>query len=59
MVKDDIINNSYEVLKELVMAKQVTAFKYYDEYYPLDTLYDKDHLDRLWNTDKAYWKIWS
>ena len=47
-----------DVLTKLTMNEQVSGFKYFDEYYPLDTLYDKTRLNALWNSDKAYWKVW-
>jgi len=47
-----------EVLAKLSMNEQVSGFKYFDEYYPLDTPYDKTRLDMLWATNKAYWKVW-
>ena len=47
-----------DVLTKLTMNEQVSGFKYFDEYYPLDTLYDKTRLNALWNNDKAYWKVW-
>jgi len=47
-----------EVLAKLSMNEQVSGFKYFDEYYPLDTPYDKTRLDTLWTTNKAYWKVW-
>ncbi|MDE2588274.1 MAG: glucose-1-phosphate cytidylyltransferase [Patescibacteria group bacterium] len=47
-----------EPLKKLASIGQLSAFKYEDEYYPLDTLYDKNELEKLWKTGKAYWKTW-
>jgi len=47
-----------ESLKKLVENNQVSAFKYEEEYYPMDTLYDKIRLEELWNSGKAYWKTW-
>jgi len=46
-----------EPLKKLVSIEQLSAFKYEDEYYPMDTLYDKNKLEDLWKANKAYWKI--
>ena len=47
-----------ESLKKLSKSGQVSAFKYYNEYVPMDTKYDKMYLEELWGTKKAYWKIW-
>ena len=47
-----------DVLTKLTINEQVSGFKYLDDYYPLDTSYDKTRLEKLWNDNKAYWKIW-
>ena len=44
-------------LKKLAKMGQLSAFKYEDEYYPIDTVYDKNKLEELWRTGKAYWRI--
>jgi len=46
-------------LKKLAKIGQLSAFKYDEEYFPMDTLYDKNKLEELWNAGKAYWKIWN
>jgi len=57
-IKEDRSQFEKDVLTELTMNEQVSGFRYLDEYYPLDTLYDKTRLEGLWNSNKAYWKIW-
>tara|TARA_B110000014_G_scaffold258149_1_gene243821 strand:- start:708 stop:1427 length:720 start_codon:yes stop_codon:yes gene_type:complete len=47
-----------DVLTKLTINEQVSGFKYLDNYYPLDTSYDKTRLEKLWDNNKAYWKIW-
>ena len=46
-----------EPMKKIVEANQMSAYKYQDEYYPLDTLFDKNKLEELWRTGNAYWKV--
>ena len=53
---DTVLEN--QPLKKLAKIGQLSAFKYEDEYYPMDTLHDKNKLEALWRTGKAYWKIW-
>ena len=53
---DTVLEN--QPLKKLAKIGQLSAFKYEDEYYPMDTLHDKNKLEALWKTGKAYWKIW-
>ena len=45
-------------LKKLAKMEQLSAFRYEDEYYPMDTLYDKKRLEELWDSGNAYWKVW-
>ena len=47
-----------EPLERLAKEKQLSAFKYTEVYCPMDTLYDKNRLEELWNSGKAYWKTW-
>lgn len=46
-----------EPLKKLSKKKKVVAFKLKDFWHPMDTLRDKNHLNDLWNSGKAPWKI--
>ena len=57
-IKGDNIVLENQPLKKLAKMGQLSAFKYEDEYYPMDTLHDKNKLEALWKTGKAYWKIW-
>ena len=45
-------------LETLAKEQQLTAFKHTGFWHPMDTLRDKNHLENLWNTKKAPWKIW-
>ena len=44
-------------LETLAKEQQLTAFKHTGFWHPMDTLRDKNHLENLWNTKKAPWKI--
>ena len=35
------------------------AFKHKEFWQPMDTLREKNYLEKLWNLDKAPWKLWS
>jgi glucose-1-phosphate cytidylyltransferase len=37
---------------------QMMAFEHRGFWQPMDTLRDKNHLDRLWESNAAPWKIW-
>ena len=45
-------------LETLAKEQKLTAFKHDGFWYPMDTLRDKNHLEKLWTSGKAPWKIW-
>ncbi len=45
-------------LEKLAQENQLSAFKHTGFWQPLDTLREKNYLEKLWNSDKAYWKNW-
>ena len=47
-----------DTLYSLAKKKKLTAFKHKDFWYCMDTLRDKRHLNKLWQLNKAPWKIW-
>ena len=47
-----------EPLERLSKEKQLSAYKHTDLWHPIDTLWDKMYLDKLWMSNKAHWKIW-
>ncbi len=57
-ISDDSTVWEREPLEKLALAGQLSAYKYTDPYQPLDTLQDKIRLEELWNSGKAYWKVW-
>lgn len=57
-IKDDSTVWEHEPLERLAQEGQLSAYKYTGLYQPMDTLYDKNCLQELWNTGKAYWKTW-
>lgn len=47
-----------EPLEQLAREGQLSAYKHEGFWQPMDTLRDKVHLEELWSTGKAPWKIW-
>jgi glucose-1-phosphate cytidylyltransferase len=45
-------------LEVLAATGQLKAFRHDGFWQPMDTLRDKQHLERLWQTGEAPWKIW-
>jgi glucose-1-phosphate cytidylyltransferase len=47
-----------EPLEQLAADGQLRAFKHMGFWQPMDVLRDKTHLDQLWRSGKAPWKVW-
>ena len=45
-------------LETLAKEKKLTAFKHSGFWYPMDTLRDKKHLEKLWASENPPWKVW-
>lgn len=46
-------------LERLAEEGNLAAFHHYGFWQPMDTLRDKMHLEELWQSGKAPWKVWS
>lgn len=45
-------------LERLARDDQLGAFRHQGYWQPMDTLRDKNELERLWSSGKAPWKVW-
>lgn len=57
-IKDDSTVWEREPMESIAADGQMTAFKHYGFWKPMDTLRDKQELEADWNSGKAPWKIW-
>lgn len=57
-IKDDTTVWEREPMEKLSKKNQLSAFKHNGFWYPVDTLREKNHLESLWNSGKAPWKVW-
>ena len=57
-IKGDQTTWEAEPLSSLAKDKQLAAYKHHGFWRPMDTLRDKMHLEELWNSGKAPWKVW-
>lgn len=60
----DLIDNDRtpweaDPLERLVEQEQLMAFEHHGFWQPMDTLREKNHLEDLWATGKAPWKVWN
>ncbi|NQX60253.1 glucose-1-phosphate cytidylyltransferase [Paenibacillus qinlingensis] len=59
----DFIENDSSVfekdpLENLAKSGELMAYKHKGFWQPMDTLRDRNHLEQLWASEKAPWKIW-
>jgi glucose-1-phosphate cytidylyltransferase len=47
-----------EPLERLAREGQLAAYPHEGFWHPMDTLRDMNHLQSLWSSDKAPWKVW-
>lgn len=57
-IDDDATVWEREPLERLASEGQLAAFKHPGFWQPMDTLRDKTHLEELWGSAQAPWKVW-
>ena len=57
-IEDDSTVWEQGPLEQLAAQGQLAAFKHTGFWQPMDTLRDKTHLEELWASGKAPWKVW-
>jgi len=58
LIKDDTTVWEREPLEMLANKMQLAAFQHDGFWQPMDTLRDKLHLEELWQSGHAPWKVW-
>lgn len=58
MIEGDQTIWEKEPLEQLASKQQLHAYNHKGFWQPMDTLRDKTHLESLWSSGKAPWKIW-
>lgn len=58
LIPDDACIWEEEPVKNLAISNNLMAYKHKGFWRPMDTLRDKDNLEKLWNEGKAPWKKW-
>ena len=59
LVANDKVIWEREPLETLAESNQLKAFQHEGFWQPMDTLRDKNHLEELWQSGKAPWKVWA
>jgi glucose-1-phosphate cytidylyltransferase len=57
-IEDDSTIWEQDPLTKLAENKNLMSFKHNGFWQPMDTLYEKTMLNKLWNSNKAPWKKW-
>ena len=58
LIKGDETSFEFTTLKDLAVNKQLNSYKHNGFWKPMDTLRDKNELNKLWESNLAPWKIW-
>ncbi len=56
---DDTTMLEQEPLEKLAREGQLVAYRHRGFWQPMDNLRDKNHLEKLWQTGVAPWKVWA
>ena len=59
LIKEDQTIWEREPLEALAASKQLKAYRHEGFWQPMDTLRDKTHLEELWASGNAPWKVWA
>ena len=57
-LNDDTTILEQEPLQKLAAENELQAFKHHGFWQPMDTLRDKNYLEKLWSKNTAPWKTW-
>jgi glucose-1-phosphate cytidylyltransferase len=58
-INDDLTAFEHEPLESLARDRQLAAYRHPGFWQPMDTLRDKNHLEALWQSGEAPWKLWA
>jgi len=59
LISGDSCTWEQEPLNQLSINGELNAFKHSGFWQPMDTLRDKNNLERLWSIEQAPWKLWT
>ena len=57
-IKTDSTVWEKEPMEKLTKDGQLSAYKHRGFYQPMDTISDKNYLEKLWQNNQASWKVW-
>ncbi len=57
-IESDSVMWEHDPLQKLAHLNQLSAYKHEGFWQPMDTLRDKNNLEKLWQSGKPPWKVW-
>jgi glucose-1-phosphate cytidylyltransferase len=57
-IDGDAISWEQQPMERLAREQQLAVHTHHGFWHAMDTLRDRNHLESLWNDDKAPWKVW-
>lgn len=57
-IEDDTIMLEREPMEQLAERNELVCYKHYGFWQCMDTLRDKEKLEKMWSANEAPWKIW-
>ena len=59
----DVLEGDHEMfekepMQRLIERNEIHAYKHEGFWKPMDTLRDNQELNKMWDSDKAPWKVW-
>ncbi len=57
-IEGDLTTLEKEPLETVALEKQLKAFRHHDFWQCMDTMRDRELLEKLWASEKAPWKVW-
>ena len=58
LIEGDLTNWETDILPQLAIDGQLTAYKHNGFWHSMDTLRDHNSLEKIWSSGSAPWKIW-
>jgi glucose-1-phosphate cytidylyltransferase len=59
LIKSDETPWEAAPLEQLAARGELAAFRHTGFWQPMDTLREKNHLEQLWASGRAPWKVWA
>ena len=59
LIQDDSTILEKEPMRKAASMKQMKAYRHEGFWQCMDTVREKEYLEKLWSTNQAPWKVWN